>query len=143
MAVRLRQSPAEVEAATAQPPVFILIVPLFHVTGGVAVMLSCALAGAPLVMMYKWSPERALELIERERVTNFVGVPTQSWDLLESPSFSTRDTSSLVSVGVVSPGARARAPMPSEACWSDSGFHLGISAVASSDRHTPPFTVPT
>ena len=56
--------------------------------------------------MYKWDPERALELIERERVTNFVGVPTQSWDLLESPRFAEFDTSSLVSVG----GGGAPAP---------------------------------
>ncbi len=62
--------------------------PLFHVTGCVAVMLSCWLAGAKLVLMYKWDPERALELIERERITNFVGVPTMSWDLLESPDFA-------------------------------------------------------
>ena len=39
-------------------------------------------------MMYKWDADRALELIEREQVTNFVGVPTQSWDLLESPRFA-------------------------------------------------------
>ena len=81
------------------PTAFILIVPLFHVTGCVAVMLSCWLAGAKLVLMYKWGPERALELIERERITNFVGVPTMSWDLLESPDFATRDTSSLLAVG--------------------------------------------
>ena len=67
------------------PTCFILIVPLFHVTGCVPVMLSCFVGGNKLVMMYKWDPERALELIERERITNFVGVPTQSWDLLESP----------------------------------------------------------
>ena len=41
-----------------------------------------------LVMMFKWDPDRALELIERERVTNFVGVPTQSFDLLESARFA-------------------------------------------------------
>jgi long-chain acyl-CoA synthetase len=69
------------------PTSFILVVPLFHVTGCVAVMLSSWLAGAKLVLMYKWGPERALELIERERITNFVGVPTMSWDLLESPDF--------------------------------------------------------
>ena len=57
-------------------------------------------------MMYKWNPERALELIERERVTNFVGVPTMSWDLLESPDFAKRDTSSLRRVG----GGGAPAP---------------------------------
>jgi long-chain acyl-CoA synthetase len=85
---------------------FILIVPLFHVTGCVAVMLSCFAAGTKLVMMHKWDPARALELIERERVTNFVGVPTQSWDLLECPDFARRDTSSLLSVG----GGGAPAP---------------------------------
>ena len=42
----------------------------------------------------------------RERVTAFVGVPTMSWDLLESPDFDKRDTSSLVSVG----GGGAPAP---------------------------------
>jgi long-chain acyl-CoA synthetase len=87
-------------------PCFILTVPLFHVTGLVPVMLGCFAAGYRLVMMYKWSPERALELIERERVTHFVGVPTMVWDLLESPDFSRRDTSSLASVG----GGGAPAP---------------------------------
>jgi long-chain acyl-CoA synthetase len=90
----------------AANPTFILAVPLFHVTGLVAVMLPCYLGGAKLVMMYKWEPDRALGLIERERVTNFVGVPTQSWDLLESPHFGDFDTSSLVSIG----GGGAPAP---------------------------------
>jgi long-chain acyl-CoA synthetase len=85
---------------------FILAVPLFHVTGLVPVMLSCFMNGIKLVMMYKWSPERALDLIERERVTQFVGVPTMTIDLLESPDFDSRDTSSLASVG------GGGAPMP-------------------------------
>lgn len=93
-------------APNPYPTAFILVVPLFHVTGCVPVMLSCFLTGTKLVMMYKWNPERALELIERERVTNFVGVPTMSWDLLESPDFAARDTSSLNSVG----GGGAPAP---------------------------------
>ena len=87
-------------------PVFILVVPLFHVTGCVPVMLSCLIGGLELVMMYKWQPERALELIERERVTNFVGVPTQNIDMLNSPAFDRYDTSSLRSVG----GGGAPAP---------------------------------
>jgi long-chain acyl-CoA synthetase len=101
-------------AAAAHPPkephpfptCYILIVPLFHVTGLVPVMLGTTLGGAKLVMMYKWSPERALELIERERVTTFIGVPTQSHDLLESPQFARTDTSSLQAVG----GGGAAAP---------------------------------
>jgi len=85
---------------------FILAVPLFHVTGLVPVMLSCFLNGIKLVIMYKWTPERALELVERERVTQFVGVPTMTIDLLECSDFENRDTSSLASVG----GGGAPAP---------------------------------
>jgi long-chain acyl-CoA synthetase len=92
--------------AHGHPTSFILVVPLFHVTGCVAVMLSCFLAGYKLVIMHKWDARRALELIERERITNFVGVPTQSWDLLECPDFAKFDTSSLASVG----GGGAPAP---------------------------------
>ncbi len=80
-------------------PVFILIVPLFHVTGCIPVMLSCIASGLKLVMLFKWNAERALELIEREKVTNFVGVPTQSADLVSSPRFAEFDTSSLRGVG--------------------------------------------
>ncbi|MGK2948248.1 MAG: class I adenylate-forming enzyme family protein [Acidimicrobiales bacterium] len=98
--------PEEAAQPSGFPPSFILIVPLFHVTGCVPVMLSCFSSGLKLVMMYKWDADRALELIERERVTNFVGVPTQSWDLLESPRFAETDTSSLASIG----GGGAPAP---------------------------------
>jgi len=90
----------------APEPSMILAVPLFHVTGLVPVMLSSFAGGLKLVMMYKWIPERALELIERERVTIFVGVPTMTWDLLESPDFAKRDTSSLSNIG----GGGAPAP---------------------------------
>ena len=92
----------------ASPAVFMLCVPLFHVTGLVPVMLGAFVSGAKLVMTYRWEPDRALELIEQERVTNFVGVPTMSWDLLEAPTFAERDTSSLRSVG------GGGAPMPPE-----------------------------
>ncbi len=101
-----REAEADAGAAPGDPLAFILIVPLFHVTGCVPVMLSCFAAGLKLVMMYRWDPDVALQLIERERVTNFVGVPTQSWDLLESPRFSEFDTSSLRSIG----GGGAPAP---------------------------------
>ena len=78
---------------------FILIVPLFHVTGCVPVMMSCFIAGLKLAIMYKWDAEKALEMIEREQITNFVGVPTQSWDLVNSPVFDKYDTTSLRAVG--------------------------------------------
>ncbi len=87
-------------------PCFILIVPLFHVTGCIPVMMSCFAWHFKLVMMYRWDADRALALIERHRVTAFVGVPTQAWDLMESPDFSKHDTSSLATVG----GGGAPAP---------------------------------
>jgi long-chain acyl-CoA synthetase len=99
---------------------YILVVPLFHATGLIPVMLGTTASGAKLVMMYRWDPERALELIERERVTAFVGVPTMSWDLLESPDFDKRDTSSLISVG------GGGAPAPAELVRRvDKGFAKG------------------
>jgi long-chain acyl-CoA synthetase len=88
-------------------PCFILIVPLFHVTGCVPVMLTCFGMKFKLVMMHRWDPETALRLIEAEKVTAFVGVPTQSWDMLESPAFSKYDTSSLATIG----GGGAPAPV--------------------------------
>jgi len=90
------------------PGCVMLCVPLFHVTGLVPVMLASFVSGSKLVMTYKWDPDRALELIEQERVTLFVGVPTMSWDLLEAPTFSERDTSSLTSIG------GGGAPMPAQ-----------------------------
>ncbi len=94
------------EEAPAVPPVFILIVPLFHVTGCIPVMMSCFSWHFKLVMMYRWDAERALQLIERHHVTSFVGVPTQAWDLMESPNFAKYDTSSLTAIG----GGGAPAP---------------------------------
>ena len=88
------------------PTSFILIVPLFHVTGCVPVMLSCFFAGLKLVIMYKWDAGKALPIIQDERITNFVGVPTQSWDLVNHPDFDKYDTSSLKAVG----GGGAPAP---------------------------------
>jgi len=108
-AVNALREPASAEPDPDRPqPALMLCVPLFHVTGLVPVMLGAFVGGSKLVMTYKWDPDRALELIERERVTNFVGVPTMSWDLLEAPSFAERDTSSLLAVG------GGGAPMPPE-----------------------------
>jgi long-chain acyl-CoA synthetase len=98
--------PAEPVVPDSFPPSFILIVPLFHVTGCVPVMLSCFFAGLKLVIMYKWDAGKALPIIQDEQITNFVGVPTQSWDLVNHPDFEKYDTSSLRAVG----GGGAPAP---------------------------------
>ena len=108
------------QAGSGQAPCFILVVPLFHVTGCIPVMMTCFTWHFKLVMMYRWEPERALQLIERHRVTNFVGVPTQSWDMLENSNFAQYDTSSLTAVG----GGGAPAP-PKLVARVDSSFAQG------------------
>ncbi len=114
---KLRSSkPDDDEGGQPVKPVFILIVPLFHVTGCVPVMLGSFVAQMKLVMMYKWDVDKALELIERHRVTHFTGVPTQSWDLVQSPRFAEFDTSSLRNVG----GGGAPAPPKLVSQLSDS-----------------------
>ena len=69
----------------AAAPRHLLCVPLFHATGCHSVLITAALTGGMIVLMHKWDTERALELIERERVTMFGGVPTMAWQVLQSP----------------------------------------------------------
>ncbi len=59
--------------------------PLFHVTGEVPVMLNSFVIGRCMVIMPKWDASEALRLIEKEKITYFVGVPTMSLELMNHP----------------------------------------------------------
>lgn len=83
-------------------------VPLFHVTGSHAQFLASFVYLRKFVMMYKWDVSDALELIEKEKITVFHGVPTMTWEIMQSEKFSKTDLSSLR--GVQSGGA----PRPPE-----------------------------
>lgn len=85
----------------------LLPAPFFHVTGCHSTLLIALAKGRKIVLMYKWNPERALELIEQERVTNTTGVPSMAWQLLESPDFVRRDLSSIEGISY---GGAAAAP---------------------------------
>ena len=80
-------------------PGSILAVPLFHVTGCNCCLHPITAVGGRLTLMHRWDPEVALELIERERPASLTGVPTMTRELLNSPDFERRDTSSLSHVG--------------------------------------------
>src|SRR6185436_4223309 len=73
----------------------LLSVPLFHVTGEVPVMLNSFVIGRAMVLMPKWDATEALRLIEREKITYFVGVPTMSLELMNHPDRHKYDLSSL------------------------------------------------
>ena len=70
-------------------------IPFFHTTGCQAVLVPSFVHGHKLALMDKWDPELALQLIERERITAAGGVPTIAWQLVEHPSVSKYDLSSL------------------------------------------------
>ncbi len=89
-------------AAPADPAVqkvFMAPTPLFHVTACNCLMHPATLTGSTLVLMYKWDTARAIELIEREGVTNFSGVPTMSREMLLHEDWDKRDTSTLEALG--------------------------------------------
>jgi len=81
--------------APAGPARTLLSVPLFHVTGEVPVMLNSFVIGRCMVIMPKWDATEALRLIEKERITYFVGVPTMSLEIMNHPDRGKYDLSSL------------------------------------------------
>ncbi|CAE7775779.1 lcfA [Symbiodinium sp. CCMP2456] len=89
--------------------VVILAVPLFHVTGSHIAMLAAICRGDRLILMYKWNATRALQLIQEEKVNSIVGVPTNTYELVNHPDFKKFDTSSMTNVG--GGGAAFAAPM--------------------------------
>ncbi|MEU3168822.1 class I adenylate-forming enzyme family protein [Streptosporangium sp. NPDC006930] len=95
-AIRAGKDPGE---TSGQRRITLLTVPLFHATGCFAAMTTTMFSGGGLVLMYKWDPGRALELIERERITGLTGVPTNVWQLLSHPDLGKYDISSLSGLG--------------------------------------------
>src|SRR5206468_4829794 len=81
----MRELLSEEGRAPQTPPRTLINVPLFHVTGEVPVMLNSFVTGRCMVMMPKWDAGEALRLIEKERITYFVGVPTMSLELMSHP----------------------------------------------------------
>jgi acyl-CoA synthetase (AMP-forming)/AMP-acid ligase II len=80
------------------PPRTLVNVPLFHVTGEVPVLLNSFVIGRGMVLMAKWDPSEALRLIEKEKITYFVGVPTMSLELMQAPDRDRYDLSSLTDI---------------------------------------------
>lgn len=97
MAGLRRTSPTNPRAGQMQSS-NLLSVPLFHATGCHGILVTGTIAGGKLVMMHHFDPERALELIEREQVTVIGGVPAMVMQIIDHPTFATRDTSSVQNI---------------------------------------------
>ena len=78
----------------------LLVVPLFHVTGCLATMVTAYATGAKLVLMPpgRFDPDHAMATIERERIGAIGGVPTIMWRIVESPNFARYDLSSVTRI---------------------------------------------
>ena len=94
----MRRTAAQAAASPSVQNSNLLSVPLFHATGCHALLVTNTSAGGKIVMMHHFDPERALELIERERITVFGGVPAMVMQVIDSPEFASRDTSSVQSI---------------------------------------------
>jgi len=95
--VLLRIMESEGRAPSNQPKTLVNV-PLFHVTGEVPVLLNSFVIGRTMVLMPKWDPGEALRLIQDEKITYFVGVPTMSLELMQHPDRDKYDLSSLTDI---------------------------------------------
>jgi long-chain acyl-CoA synthetase len=93
------REPIPVRDPKADPPrIALLAVPFFHATGAFANLAPAMMEADKIVTMYKWDPGEALEIIQRERITVFGGVPAIAWQVLEHPDRDKYDLSSVLSV---------------------------------------------
>ena len=68
-------------------PTTLTAVPLFHVSGLHAQLLTALRHGRRLVFMRRWNPAQALQLIQAEKITQFNGAPSMVMQLLAEPGF--------------------------------------------------------
>ncbi|MDQ4084628.1 MAG: long-chain fatty acid--CoA ligase [Actinomycetota bacterium] len=66
----------------SEPDIHLVTLPLFHSFGQTVQMNSGFALGATLVLMARFEPAGALQLMQKENVTFFAGVPTMYWGLL-------------------------------------------------------------
>jgi len=75
-------TPPEPDAPEPLRPSALVVTPLFHVTATHPLFLLSLVAGARITLMRKWDAAEAVRLIQSENITRFLGVPTQSADLM-------------------------------------------------------------
>jgi long-chain acyl-CoA synthetase len=94
----LRRGEPLPDPATRPQRSTLLSVPYFHTTGCQAILCPALYAGSKLVTMRRWDVERAMALIESERISSAGGVPTIAWQIVEHPRRAEHDLSSIESI---------------------------------------------
>ena len=110
LGMALDSNPAPVAEGEPVQEALLLTVPLFHATGLFTSFIIPIQLGAKVVLMRKWHAATALELIEREKISQMASVPALVQSLLSDPAFDQFDTSTLKRIG--SGGAATPAGLP-------------------------------
>jgi len=122
--------------------------PLFHSFGQTCAMNAGMASGTLLTLLPRFDPAKALEIIERDRVTVFEGVPTMYGAMLHLPGGESHDTSSLrvcASGGASMPGEVMRAFEDKFHCTILEGYGLSETSPVASfnppDRERKPGSI--
>ena len=94
-------------APPPEAPGTLLAVPLFHVTGLHASLLSSFRLQRRMVCMYRWDPQEAARLIDHYRLSSVVAPAAMTGDLVRVARSGAHDLGSLLAVGG---GGAPRAP---------------------------------
>ena len=79
----------------AEDDVAIVALPLFHVFALSSIMNTCVLLGGTMTLVPRFDPGAVLQLMQRDRVTVFMGVPTMYIALLQAIDAGDYDLASL------------------------------------------------
>ncbi|HEX4627139.1 MAG TPA: long-chain fatty acid--CoA ligase [Solirubrobacteraceae bacterium] len=112
--------------------------PLFHSFGQTCCMNNAVRAGACLTMIPRFDPGKALEIIQRDGVTLFEGVPTMYHAMLHHPECERYDVSSLqtcVSGGSAMPVEVMRGFEKAFGCVVLEGYGLSETSPVASFNH--------
>ena len=86
---------ADTLAKSTEEDIVLGALPLFHSFGQTCGLNASMYKGACLSLIPRFDPKKAMEILERDKVTIFQGVPTMYVALLNLPEEDRRDTSSL------------------------------------------------
>jgi long-chain acyl-CoA synthetase len=112
--------------------------PLFHAFGQTCALNTCILAGGMLTLIPRFDGSKALEIIQRDKVTVFEGVPTMYGAMLHAPDHAEYDISALqlcVSGGAAMPVELMRAFEAAFDCKILEGYGLSETSPVASFNH--------
>jgi long-chain acyl-CoA synthetase len=129
---------AETTSGIREGDIVLGSLPLFHSFGQTVSMNASLRVGATLTLLPKFDPGEALEIMERDGVTHFYGVPTMYGALLHHPEREDRDTSSLrlcITGGAAMPVEVLRGFEEAFGCEVLEGYGLSETSPVASTNH--------